>query len=63
MAARSLIVMPDDTGKPILDAIEAAQESIRIKIFLFSEPTLLAGGDCRTSAWRHGSCDAESGTA
>ena len=42
MAARSLIVMPDDTGKPILDAIEAAQESIRIKIFLFSEPTLLA---------------------
>jgi cardiolipin synthase len=42
MAARSLIVMPDDTGKPILDAIEAAQESIRIKIFLFSEPTLIA---------------------
>jgi phosphatidylserine/phosphatidylglycerophosphate/cardiolipin synthase-like enzyme len=42
MASRSLIVMPDDTGKPILDAIEAAQESIRIKIFLFSEPTLIA---------------------
>jgi hypothetical protein len=42
MASRSLIVMPDDTGKPILDAIAAAPEAIRIKIFLFSEPTLIA---------------------
>ena len=42
MSARSLIVMPDDTGKPILDAIDGAKKSIRIKIFLFSEPSLIA---------------------
>lgn len=39
---RSLIVMPDDTGKPILDAIDAAKKSLRIKQFLFSDPALLA---------------------
>ena len=39
---RSLIVMPDDTGKPILDAIAAAKQSLRIKMFLFSDPGLLA---------------------
>ena len=42
MSSRSLIVMPDDTGKPILDAIDGARKSIRIKIFLFSEPSLIA---------------------
>lgn len=42
MSSRSLIVMPDDTGKPILDAIDGAKKSIRIKIFLFSEPNLVA---------------------
>jgi cardiolipin synthase len=40
--SRSLIVMPDDTGKPILDAIAAAKQSLRIKMFLFSDPALLA---------------------
>ncbi len=39
---RSLIVLPDDTGQPIVDAINAAQRSIRIKMFLFSDPSLLA---------------------
>lgn len=39
---RSLIVLPDDGGKPIVDAIAAARESLRIKIFLFSDPDLLA---------------------
>lgn len=39
---RSLIVLPDDTGKPIVEAISAAKESLRIKIFLFSDPQLLA---------------------
>jgi len=34
--------MPDDTGKPILDAIAGAEKSIRIKIFLFSDLSLLA---------------------
>jgi cardiolipin synthase len=38
---RSLIVLPDDTAQPILDAIHAATKSLRIKMFLFSEPTLL----------------------
>lgn len=39
--SRSLIVMPDDTAKPILDAIEAAKKSLRVKMFLFSDPGLL----------------------
>ena len=40
--ARSLIVLPDDTAKPILDAIEGARKSLRIKMFVFSDPSLLA---------------------
>jgi hypothetical protein len=39
---RSLIVLPDDSSKPILDAIAAAKKSLRIKMFLFSDPDLLA---------------------
>ncbi|HEY7322073.1 MAG TPA: phospholipase D-like domain-containing protein [Candidatus Binatia bacterium] len=39
---RSLIVMPDDSAEPILAAIAAAKKSLRIKMFLFSHPTLLA---------------------
>jgi len=39
--ARTLIVLPDDTAKPVVDAIDAARRSIRIKMFVFSEPTLL----------------------
>ncbi|HNC52985.1 MAG TPA: phospholipase D-like domain-containing protein [Accumulibacter sp.] len=39
---RSLIVLPDDSGQPIVDAIDAAKESLRIKMFLFSDPGLLA---------------------
>ena len=38
---RSIIVLPDDSGKPILDAIANAAKSIRIKMFLFSDPSLL----------------------
>jgi len=33
---RSLIVLPDDTGQPLVDAIAAARQSLRIKMFLFS---------------------------
>ena len=40
--SRSLIVMPDDSARPILEAIEAAKQSLRIKMFLFSDPALLA---------------------
>jgi cardiolipin synthase A/B len=39
--SRSLIVLPDDSAKPILDAIAAAKKSIRVKMFLFSDPALL----------------------
>jgi cardiolipin synthase len=39
--SRSIIVLPDDTGKPITDAINAAKESLRIKMFLFSDPGLI----------------------
>src|SRR5882724_401672 len=42
LMSRSLIVMPDDSGKPILDAINATTKSLRIKMFLFSDPALLA---------------------
>jgi cardiolipin synthase A/B len=41
--SRSLIVMPDDSSRPILEAIAAAKKSLRIKMFLFSDPALLAG--------------------
>jgi cardiolipin synthase len=41
--SRSLIVMPDDSAQPILDAIAGAKKSLRIKMFLFSHPGLLAG--------------------
>ena len=39
--SRSLIVLPDDTAKPIVDAIQQASKSLRIKMFVFSDPTLL----------------------
>jgi cardiolipin synthase len=42
MASRSLIVLPDDTVAPIVAAIAAATMSIRIKMFVFSDPELLA---------------------
>ena len=40
--ARSLIVLPDDSSRPILDAIAAAKKSLRIKMFVFSDPALIA---------------------
>ena len=39
--SRSVIVMPDDTSKPILEAINGAAKSLRVKMFLFSDPSLL----------------------
>mgnify|MGYP001276983990 CR=1 FL=1 len=38
---RSLIVLPDDSAKPILDAIGAAKKTLRVKMFTFSDPGLL----------------------
>jgi cardiolipin synthase len=39
--ARTLIVLPDDSPRPILDAIDTARRSIRVKMFVFSDPALL----------------------
>ena len=39
--SRSLIVLPDDTAKPILDAIQQASKSLRIKMFVFSDPAIM----------------------
>jgi cardiolipin synthase A/B len=39
--SRSLLVLPDDSPQPILDAINAASKSLRIKMFVFSDPALL----------------------
>jgi cardiolipin synthase len=49
--SRSLVVMPDDTAQPILDAIHSAKSSLRIKIFVFSDPHLL---QAVTAAHRRG---------
>jgi cardiolipin synthase A/B len=40
--ARSVIVLPDDTALPILEAINNTKKSLRIKMFVFSDPTLLS---------------------
>ncbi len=37
----SLIVLPDDTAKPLLSAIAGARKSLRVKMFLFSDPSLM----------------------
>ncbi len=39
--SRSLIVLPDDSARPILDAINHSSKSLRIKMFLFSDETIL----------------------
>jgi cardiolipin synthase len=39
--SHTLIVLPDDTAKPILDPINAATRALNIRMFLFTEPTLL----------------------
>lgn len=39
--SRSLLVLPDDTAQPILDAINHAEACLRIKMFLFSDTQLL----------------------
>lgn len=41
MYQRSIIVFPDDTVKLIVDAIDKAEKSILIKMFLFSAPELI----------------------
>jgi phosphatidylserine/phosphatidylglycerophosphate/cardiolipin synthase-like enzyme len=38
---RSLIILPDDSAQPVLDAIGAAERSVHIKMFAFSHQPLL----------------------
>jgi phosphatidylserine/phosphatidylglycerophosphate/cardiolipin synthase-like enzyme len=40
--SRSLIVLPDDSAEPILGAIADARNSIRVKMFVFSDLSLLS---------------------
>jgi cardiolipin synthase A/B len=40
MASRSVVVLPDDSAQPILDAIAGATRSLRVKMFVFSDPAL-----------------------
>lgn len=42
MASRSVLILPDDSPKAILDAVNDAKKSLRIKMFVFSDPDLLA---------------------
>jgi cardiolipin synthase A/B len=39
--SHSLIILPDDSAQPILDAINGATKSLRIKMFVFSDPDVL----------------------
>ena len=39
--SRSLIVLPDDSVRPLADAIGGARKDLLIKMFVFSDPTLL----------------------
>jgi phosphatidylserine/phosphatidylglycerophosphate/cardiolipin synthase-like enzyme len=38
---RSLIVLPDDSAEPLLAAIEGAVRTLRVKMFVFSDPGFL----------------------
>jgi len=41
MAHRSILVFPDDGAKMIIDSILEAKKSLRIKMFVFSDPELI----------------------
>ncbi len=41
MSYRSIIILPDDTPKLIFDAINNAKVSLKIKMFIFSDPDLI----------------------
>ena len=46
-----LIVLPDDTAQPLIDAIAGAKRSLNIRMFLFTDPTLI---DAVIAAQRRG---------
>ena len=39
--SRTLIVMPNDSSAPLLAAIDGARKSVRVKMFMFSDPGLI----------------------
>lgn len=39
--SRSIIILPDDSAQPLLNAISNARSSLRIKMFVFSDPSML----------------------
>ena len=39
--SHTLIVLPDDSAKPLVDAINGAQRKLRVRMFLFTDPTML----------------------
>src|ERR1700751_4133314 len=51
--SHTLIVLPDNTAKPILDALSAAKKSLRVKMFLFSHPARRSGKSENTVTRKH----------
>jgi phosphatidylserine/phosphatidylglycerophosphate/cardiolipin synthase-like enzyme len=49
--SRTLIVLPDDSAQPLLDAIDGAKSTLRVKMFVFSDASLL---DAVIAAHRRG---------
>src|SRR5215470_13941799 len=41
MSNRTLFVLPDESSKPFISAINGAKKSLQIKMFVFSDPDLL----------------------
>ena len=41
MAHRSILILPEDSERPIAAGIHAAKQSLKIKMFLFSDPQLV----------------------
>ena len=41
MSERTLLVLPDESAKPFLDAIHGAKTSLQVKMFVFSDEDLL----------------------
>ena len=52
-----LIVLPDDTANAIIDPINAARQSLNIRMFLFTDPllinTVIEARTPRRQGWRH----------
>ena len=49
--SHKLLVLPDDTARPLIDAISCAKKSLNIRMFLFTDPTLI---DAVIAAHRRG---------